>query len=50
MADGYRIGEVATATGFPASTLRYYEDEGLLRHATGRRRAGGCTATTMSRG
>lgn len=24
------IGEVAAATGFPASTLRYYEDEGLL--------------------
>lgn len=27
---GYRIGEVAEATGFPPSTLRYYEDEGLL--------------------
>lgn len=27
---GYRIGEVAAETGFPASTLRYYEDEGLL--------------------
>lgn len=29
-ADGYRIGEVADATGFPPSTLRYYEDAGLL--------------------
>lgn len=27
---GYRIGEVAAQTGFPPSTLRYYEDEGLL--------------------
>lgn len=27
---GYRIGEVAETTGFPPSTLRYYEDEGLL--------------------
>lgn len=27
---GYRIGEVADATGFTTSTLRYYEDEGLL--------------------
>jgi len=27
---GYRIGEVAEQTGFPPSTLRYYEDEGLL--------------------
>lgn len=30
MAGGYRIGEVADATGFPPSTLRYYEDQGLL--------------------
>ncbi len=30
MSAGYRIGEVAEATGFPTSTLRYYEDEGLL--------------------
>jgi DNA-binding transcriptional MerR regulator len=41
VADGYRIGEVAAATGFPASTLRYYEDEGLLpapdRTASGQR-------------
>lgn len=27
---GYRIGEAADETGFPPSTLRYYEDEGLL--------------------
>jgi DNA-binding transcriptional MerR regulator len=27
---GYRIGEIAEATGFPPSTLRYYENEGLL--------------------
>lgn len=26
----YRIGEVAEATGLPPTTLRYYEDEGLL--------------------
>lgn len=26
----YRIGEVADATGFPVTTLRYYEDQGLL--------------------
>lgn len=26
----YRIGEVAEATGFPPTTLRYYEDQGLL--------------------
>jgi hypothetical protein len=26
----YRIGEVADATGFPLTTLRYYEDQGLL--------------------
>lgn len=26
----YRIGEVAEATGFPVTTLRYYEDQGLL--------------------
>jgi DNA-binding transcriptional MerR regulator len=38
---GYRIGEVADATGFTTSTLRYYEDEGLLpapeRTAAGQR-------------
>lgn len=38
---GYRIGEVADATGFTPSTLRYYEDEGLLprpeRTAAGQR-------------
>lgn len=28
--DGYRISEVADRTGFPPSTLRYYEDVGLL--------------------
>lgn len=37
----YRIGEVADRTGFPPSTLRYYEDEGLLpapeRTAAGQR-------------
>jgi DNA-binding transcriptional MerR regulator len=27
---GYRISELAHRTGFPASTLRYYEQEGLL--------------------
>lgn len=27
---GYRIGEIADETGFPPSTLRYYEEEGLL--------------------
>ncbi len=27
---GYSIGEVAKATGMPASTLRYYDKEGLL--------------------
>lgn len=27
---GYMIGEVADATGFTTSILRYYEDEGLL--------------------
>lgn len=27
---GYRIGEVAEATGFPVTTLRYYEGQGLL--------------------
>lgn len=36
-----RIGEVAEATGFPPSTLRYYEDQGLLpepdRSASGQR-------------
>lgn len=26
----YRIGEVADATGFPVTTLRYYEAQGLL--------------------
>lgn len=26
----YRIGEVADATGFPVTTLRYYEDQGLM--------------------
>lgn len=40
-AGGYRIGEVAEATGFPASTLRFYEDEGLVprpeRTAAGQR-------------
>lgn len=30
MAGGYRIGEVADATGFSRSTLRYYEHRGLL--------------------
>lgn len=38
---GYRIGEIAEATGFPVTTLRYYEDEGLLpppaRSAAGQR-------------
>ena len=42
MADSYRIGEVANMTGFPPSTLRFYEDEGLLpspaRTAAGQRR------------
>lgn len=37
----FRIGEVADRTGFPPSTLRYYEDEGLLpppdRSAAGQR-------------
>lgn len=37
----YRIGEVAEATGFPVTTLRYYEDQGLLpppaRSAAGHR-------------
>jgi len=28
--DGYRISELAERTGFPASTLRFYEQEGLL--------------------
>jgi len=41
MPAGYRIGEVAEATGFTTSTLRYYEDEGLLarpgRTAAGQR-------------
>jgi DNA-binding transcriptional MerR regulator len=27
---GYRISELAERTGFPASTLRYYEQQGLL--------------------
>src|SRR5262249_43643515 len=27
---GYRISELAERTGFPASTLRFYEQEGLL--------------------
>ena len=30
MVTGYRIGEVADITGFPPSTLRYYENQGLL--------------------
>lgn len=30
MATNYRISEVAERSGFPASTLRYYEDIGLL--------------------
>lgn len=30
MTSGYRIGDVADITGFPPSTLRYYEDQGLL--------------------
>lgn len=40
-AQTYRIGEVAEATGFPVTTLRYYEDQGLLpppaRSAAGQR-------------
>lgn len=39
--DGYRIGEVAEETGFPPSTLRFYEDEALIpapdRTAAGQR-------------
>lgn len=38
---GYRIGEVAEATGFPLTTLRYYEERGVLpppaRSASGQR-------------
>jgi DNA-binding transcriptional MerR regulator len=30
MTSGYRIGDIAEMTGFPPSTLRYYEDQGLL--------------------
>lgn len=31
MTNGHRIGDVADMTGFPPSTLRYYEDQGLLQ-------------------
>lgn len=31
---GYTIGEVAEKLGIPASTLRYYEQEGLLPEVT----------------
>jgi Cu(I)-responsive transcriptional regulator len=31
MATGSSIGEVSDLTGFPAKTLRYYEDIGLVR-------------------
>jgi len=33
---GLDIGEVAAASGLPASTLRYYEEKGLIR-STGRK-------------
>lgn len=39
MTDTYTIAEVARRSGFPASTLRYYEDVGLVR-AAGRTDAG----------
>lgn len=39
MADRYTIAEVAGRSGFPASTLRYYEDVGLVP-AAGRTDAG----------
>ena len=29
--DGYSISQVAERTGFPATTLRFYEDAGLVR-------------------
>lgn len=31
---GYRIAEAAALSGVPATTIRYYEDQGLLRPAT----------------
>jgi len=31
--DGFSISQVAERTGFPASTLRFYEDSGLVRPA-----------------
>ncbi len=37
------IAEVARMTGFPASTLRYYEERGLSPHTA----AGACAAFSI---